>query len=80
MPNRICVMIDERFIAVNPKDELICFTTQKPERIGDDAIAMFKSKEGNVEKVVRYLKSEGHTKDSTYLVDLSMDEAWEWSK
>jgi len=82
MANRICVWIDGGLYPVNHNESIIMFHTGKPEKIGDDVIVTFNEKnKGYIpkERKVRLLKSAGHVKDTTYLVDLMAKEAWPYA-
>lgn len=72
MPNRMLIMFGEKDAALNHADE-IRLMTGGIERIGDDALARF---DGGPERKVRFLRSKGHVRDGTYLVDLRTDECW----
>lgn len=81
MGNRFCVSFKgEGWVAVN-NGEPFSFTTGTPKRIGDDAIIRlgYTPEKGGEQRKVRFLKSSGMVKDTTYLVDLENRECWEWT-
>ena len=79
MGNRFCVTIGDDFYPVNfdDGDNPLGVVLTSVERIGDDVLVAFR---GDVlSKKLRFLRSKGMVKDSTYLVDLENKEAWPFS-
>ena len=76
MTNRFCVLIDDKLIPVNNGKDFLRFSTGTPNKIGDDAMALFKDKLLTTERKVKYLKSHRMFGSATYLVDLDKNEAW----
>ena len=76
--NRVCVFINGKLTPVNDEEDILKFVTARPKKIGDDVIVLFKTTTLPIEKKVRYLQSCHYVKDSTFLVDMANNEAWNY--